>query len=123
MNKIIIIIFISSFLQCCTSKYKRHEKSTFKIERTTSDKWVITGLIKSKINLEPLSNVYIYLNNSSKYQISDENGFFKIDNLSNELNFLTFKCVGHDSLIIKNLNINAKENLFIRVELGYHMIF
>lgn len=124
MNKIaILLIFTSSVLQCYTSKYRKYEKSTFKIERMTSDKGVITGLIRSKINLEPLPGVYIYLGNDNKYYKSDENGYFKIDNITNELSHITFKYAGHDSLIVKNLNFSGKENLFIKIELGYRTLF
>lgn len=123
-NKILIITIIALVvIQCCTQKYIRHVKGNFKIEHSKSEECFISGIIKSKIDFTPLPNTTIYFNNGSEYYQSDENGLFRVSNLKEGSYNLTFKCVGHDSLKINKLYIKTGESLFLKIDLGYILIF
>jgi hypothetical protein len=123
MNKIIIISVLIFFtlVNSCTPKYVKRVKGNYKVERKQSGEVRINGILISKINMEPLPNAYISINNT--YFRSDDKGLFHFDSLKEGFYDIKFKYVGHDSIEVKKLHIVNGEELFIKVELGYHIMF
>ncbi|MFH2141794.1 MAG: TonB-dependent receptor [Bacteroidota bacterium] len=84
----------------------------------------IRGVVTDKESQMPVSGVNIIISGSIPLTgtVSDENGNFRLENIQTGRISLQFSCLGYNTKLLGNLELNSAKELILKVELDENLI-